>query len=75
MLEPIERGVDRTGRHVSLQAMLDFLQNGPAVALPPEWRPRMDESDQDGLFERTQVLRHVVYIVGNMPDGTQVTPA
>ena len=69
MLEPIERGVDRTGRHVSLQAVLNFLQNGPAVALPPEWRPRMDERDQDSLFERAQVFRHVVYIVGNMPTG------
>lgn len=32
----------------------------------------MDESQQDGLFERTQVFRHVVYIVGNMANGMQV---
>ena len=62
-LESIERRVDGAGRDITVEAMLNLLQDGSAVGFLPEFRPRSEESQQDGLLERAKVLSQNIYIV------------
>jgi hypothetical protein len=65
LFQPIERGIDGTSRHGALQAVLDLVQDGAAIAFLPERRPRVRQREEDGLFECTEVFSQVVYIVYN----------
>ena len=61
--EPVERRIDRAGRHLAIETVLDLFQNRPPVGFLPERRSRLDEREEDRLFERTEVLCQSVYIV------------
>jgi hypothetical protein len=52
----LERRVHRTGRHVSLQPLLHFLQNRPAVGFVFEAQDR----EENGLFRRRPARRPFV---------------
>ena len=45
--------------------MLDFVQDGAAVAFVPKRRARVREREEDSLFERSEIFSQVVYIVYN----------
>ena len=51
LLEPIKRRVDGARGHVAFKPVLNFFQNRPTVALPPDFCMRMEERQQHGLFE------------------------
>ena len=65
MFQPIERGIDGTGRHGAFKAVLNFVQDGAAIAFVAKRRPRVREREEDSLFENSQVFSQVVYIVYN----------
>jgi hypothetical protein len=45
--------------------VLDFVQDGAAVAFVPKRRARVREREEDSLFERSEIFSQVVYIVYN----------
>jgi hypothetical protein len=48
-----------------LKAVLDFVQDGAAIAFVPKQRARVREREEDSLFESSETFSQVVYIVYN----------
>ena len=45
--------------------MLDFVQDGAAIAFVPKRRAGVREREEDSLFESSEIFSQVVYIVYN----------
>lgn len=65
-LESIERRIDRSRHHLAIEAMLDFFQNRAPVRFLPELGSWPNEREQHRLFERSEMRRQILYIVGKI---------
>lgn len=55
--------------------MLDFVEDGAAIAFVPKRRARVREREEDSLFERSEVFSQVVYIVYNCGSRCKCVPS